>query len=159
MNLNELREVTKKEGWTYLCERVLAGESLVLNDFDTYWVEAGHRIREQIGNDSLLSQMLRRLLPPYQGGPIRLYRGENIYRWNLGKVGFCWTEDIEIARMFAQGLNAVRGGGVLLSGEFQPEAVISGPGSHSRYLGENQFTVDPFLLATTCALAKYPECE
>jgi hypothetical protein len=46
--------------------------------------------------------------------------------------------------MFARGLNSTPGGGLLLVGDFKSEAIISGITSHSNYLGENQFTIDPF---------------
>ena len=75
--------------------------------FDSCWIEHGRRIRELIGNDRALCSLLRRRLPPYTGGAITLYRGENLGRWRAGALGFAWTPDVEVARMFARGLNAV----------------------------------------------------
>lgn len=111
--------------------------------FGTYWIEAGHRIREQVGDDDLLVQFLRLALPRYTGDGAVLYRGENLTRWQTGTVGLAWSLQIDVARMFAGGLNAVGSGGVLLAARFSTSAIISGPNSHSQYLGEDQFTVDP----------------
>jgi hypothetical protein len=58
--------------------------------------------------------------------------------------------------MFGAGLNAVGTGGVLLRSTFEPAAIISGPGAHSLYLGENQFTVDPFFAHGVQCIAEFP---
>ena len=113
-------------------------------------------MREQIADDQLLCKMLRHALPPYQGSELKLYRGENIERWHARKLGLSWTTRIEVARMFASGLNAVRTGGVLLEGTFAQQAIISGPNSHSRYLDEEQFTVDPSLAEDLRQLENFP---
>ena len=73
-----------------------------------------------------------------------MYRGENLGRWRAGILGFAWTPDVEVARMFAGGLNAVPPGGILLKGTVGPTSIISAPNDHSRRLQEHQFTVDPF---------------
>ena len=57
---------------------------------------------------------------------------------------------------FGSGLNAVGSGGVLLKAHFEPEAIISGPNAHSNYLGESQFTVDPFAVTTILATEFFP---
>lgn len=48
-----------------------------MNQFGTYWIEAGHHMRQQIWDDRLLVCLLRHLLPPYEGEAIELFRGEN----------------------------------------------------------------------------------
>ena len=58
--------------------------------------------------------------------------------------------------MFGRGLNAVGAGGVLLRARFEPEAIISGPNAHSNYLGEKQFTIDPFAQTAIAAVEFYP---
>ena len=124
--------------------------------FGTYWIEAGHHIREQIADDQLLVQLLRHLLPSYEGNSIELFRGENNSRWKQKIVGFAWSPSADTARMFGRGLNAVNGGGVLLRAFFSPEAIISGPNMHSNYLGENQFTIDPFAETAISVIERYP---
>lgn len=73
-----------------------------------------------------------------------MFRGENRSRWEGGEIGFAWTTSVATARMFGHGLKAVQSGGVLLKARFEPEAIISGPNSHSLYLDESQFAVSPF---------------
>jgi hypothetical protein len=94
--------------------------------FDTYWIEAGHRIREQVADDAVLAAMLRQVLKPYTGPGVVLYRGENTARWRAGTVGFAWTQERDVAEMFGAGLNAIHSGGVLLRGAFEPSAIIAG---------------------------------
>jgi hypothetical protein len=127
--------------------------------FGTYWVEAGHHIREQIADDRMLARLLRHLLVPYEGEAIELFRGENRNRWENKMVGLAWTTNADTARMFGRGLNAVGAGGVLLRARFEPEAIISGPNAHSRRLGEDQFTVDPFACAAISAIEFYPSIK
>ena len=43
-----------------------------------------------------------------------LYRGENIDRFEAGRIGTAWTDKEETAIMFARGLNAVGKGGMVL---------------------------------------------
>ena len=159
MPLDALREITKANSWLAVAQAVVVGEQRALSseeDFGTYWIEAGHRIREQVADDELLTRMLRQLFLPYRGGPVTLYRGENLGRWQAKNVGFSWTEDPAVARMFGQGLNATRTGGVLLRGVFQPASIICGPNSHSNYLQERQFTVDRSMMPSLELLEKYP---
>lgn len=115
----------------------------MIEDFGTYWVEAGHHIRAQIDDDLIVLRLLRHLLPQYKGQAIELFRGENRARWESKAVGLAWTPNQKTARMFGSGLNAVGSGGVLLCAWFEPEAIVAGPNAHSTYLDEDQFTVDP----------------
>lgn len=57
--------------------------------------------------------------------------------------------------MFGRGLNAVHPGGVLLSAFAPPSAIIAEPNAHSRYLGEDEFTVDPKMLTDIVVLKRY----
>jgi hypothetical protein len=142
----EFRGITEQRAWKAYAQRLLGGQTLdpdAKRQFDLYWIEAGHHIREQVGDDRLLVQLLRHLLPPYDGAAVLLFRGENHDRWTRGAVGLGWTKDLEVARMFGRGVNAVHSGGVLLRAHFEPGAIISGPNWHSNHLGESQFTVDP----------------
>lgn len=159
MTLDELREITQRKAWRRLANGLLADSSTnaeFMSSFSTYWIEGGHHIREQLEDDRQLVQVLRKLLPPYIGGPVELFRGENLERWSKRQVGLAWTPSREIAEMFGRGLNALGSGGVLLRGVFDRRAIISVPNGHSRYLGEEQFTVDPFALTSLTELARYP---
>lgn len=158
MTLDQFRAVKEQGQWAAyaasLLEQILPSETM--DQFGMYWIEAGHHIREQIGDDRLLVCLLRHLLPPYEGEAIELFRGENKDRWECGAIGMAWSANAETARMFGSGLNAVGSGGVLLKARFESEALISGPNRHSNYLGESQFTVDPFAVTTITATELFP---
>jgi hypothetical protein len=159
MSLDTLRQITSDTLWRAIAETIVSGREAVPGTpeaFGTYWIEAGHRMREQIADDRLLCQLLRIGLPPYRGGSVKLYRGENIDRCRNGNVGLSWTPKIETARMFGRGLNAYQSGGVLLCGLFAPSGIIAGPNSHSIYLQEEQYTVDPALVDDLQELERYP---
>ena len=129
----------------------------VCDGFHTLWTERGHRIREQVSNDPLVIGALRVLLPVYCGEPLQLYRGENRIRWYNAEIGLAWTTKKSVAEMFARGLNAFHGGGVLLSTVAPVSAIIAGPGRHSIYLGEFEYIVDrQFLFEIDCC-AVFPE--
>ena len=158
-----LREITSAAAWRSVVESFLSSAAPLPSsseDFGIYWIEGGHRIREQIADDRLLSQFLRKVLPPYAGGPITLFRGENQDRFSAGSIGFSWTPDSKVATMFANGLNAVGSGGVLITATLDAPAIISGPNAHSCYLGEQQFTVDPFATTTGIrSVAAFPAMQ
>lgn len=125
--------------------------------FATQWVTHGAKIREQTADDTLLVQTLRKWLPLFHGNGLILYRGESAERVARKQYGLCWTAKIEVATMFAAGLNAVLpDGGVLLRAYASREAVISGPGRHSAYLGEAEHTVDPADLTNMEVVGRFP---
>lgn len=158
MLLEGFRKITAQNRWNVFIHSLLSTEKYsqeTINQFEVHWIEAGHRIREQVSDDQLLINLLRQILPPYKGTSLRLYRGENKLRWNLGDVGFSWSSNIDVAKMFARGLNSSPGGGLLLVGDFKAEAIISGVSSHSSYLGEDQYTIDPFYGNSVSILEEY----
>lgn len=123
----------------------------------TSWVTYGSRIREEISDDKLLVQLLRNVLPSYKGPSLRLYRGESAERFNAGMIGLCWSSQRHTAEMFGRGLNAYYpGGGVLLSAMVDARAIVSGPETHSRWLGEEEYTVDPDAITRPDVLQVYP---
>ena len=126
------------------------------SEFHLQWTVSGHRMREQLNDDEALLNMLRCWLPTYVGPNLTLFRGENVDRWRCNKVGMCWTTDSGTAKMFARGLNAVHSGGVLLQCDVPLAAIIAGPSSHSLYLDEAEFTVDPRLLTDVKIVEEYP---
>lgn len=161
MTLENFRNITEQNLWSnyvHLLRNQSNHPHETIQNFGTYWIEAGHRIREQISNDRLLVILLRHLLPTYEGNSIKLFRGENLARWETGTVGFAWTTNIVVAKMFASGLNSTPVGGVLLEGNFQREAIITGPNAHSSYLGEEQFTIDPFYTTSIVPIEKFSPC-
>lgn len=148
--------------WDTYAASLLLDQSLskdFKNCFGTYWIVAGHHMREQIADDQTLVRLLRHILPPYVNERLDLFRGESRQRFERGCIGLAWTPSSETAAMFAAGLNAFRYGGVLLKASVQTAAIISGPNEHSNYLGESQFTVDPFLLGDMSVIESYPPVE
>ena len=159
MTLDDFRKSTKQGSWKSHA-KLLLNESKpsveTTAEFGTYWIEAGHHIREQVADDRILVRLLRHMLPPYEGGAITLFRGENLGRWEDRVVGLAWASNIDVARMFGRGLNSIISGGVLLTGYFESAAIISGSNAHSRYLGEEQFTIDPFYGTNILAIENFP---
>jgi len=130
---------------------------IIREGFHTLWTVKGHRIREQVADDDLLLDALPRILPPYRGPSLILFRGESLARHREKRYGFAWTSRIACAEMFGRGLNAMHpGGGVLLRAEVPAIAIIAGPSAHSRYLDEHEFTVDPRLLPSIKLIGQYP---
>lgn len=159
MTLDDLRETTKAGSWKSRAHLLLNGprpHPEASESFGTYWIEGSHRIREQVANDKMLVRLLRHILPPYEGGTITLFRGESIERWEAGTFGLAWTSNVEVAKMFGGGLNSVPSGGVVLTGCFEPKAIITGPNAHSKYLGEEQYTIDPYLAANIVVVETFP---
>ncbi len=125
--------------------------------FHTLWTVRGHRMREQVFDDDLLRDALRILLPVYVGPSLKLYRGESVERWKSQNYGFSWTDKIDIATMFARGLNAMAGqGGVLLSADAPTEAIIAGHNDHTINLGEYEYVVDWRQLREITPLKRFP---
>lgn len=159
MTLDHFRALKEQGHWGVYATSLLKMREITpeaIAQFGTYWIEAGHHIREQIADDRKLVRLLRHLLPPYEGKTLELFRGENRSRWESKAVGLAWTTCADTARMFGRGVNAVGTGGVLLKASFESKAIITGPNSHSSYLGENQFTIDPFAGTVISATEFFP---
>lgn len=159
MPLKAFQEITAAGEWrvraeNFLSDSPLAGEEA--QAFNTHWIEAGHRVREQLSDDELLVRLLRHLLPRYEGEGHILFRGENLKRWERGEIGLAWTSKQAVAEMFASGLNAHTSGGVLLQASVPAHAVICVNHPHSSYLDESQFTIDPSLIENCVVIRRYP---
>ncbi len=160
--LEQMRKITESSRWKDECGALLKRGSFspeFIKAFHTHWVENAHRIRSQIGDDACLIELLRHIFPRYEGKDILLYRGENIDRFKTSSTGLCWTQDIEVARMFARGLNAVNTGGVLLSSICKKDWVIAGPNAHSNYLGEGEYIVDVLKMSNIEAVETFKALE
>lgn len=155
-----LVELSQSSAWRTLARSLpkeLTVSLQIKNIFHTCWTERGHHVRQDIGDDRLLAEMLRTLLPRYRGPQLMLYRGESLARWRLNYVGLCWTTDIKVARMFAGGLNAVEPhGGILLASVVPGNAIIAAPGQHSKWLGEAEYVVDSSNLTDIEEISFFP---
>lgn len=122
------------------------------------WTESGGHLRNKIRDDSLILRVLRKALPSYQGPGLHLYRGECQFLYRQGKIGFCWSPKVEIAKLFASGLNALESGGIVLRAFAPPESVLAGPNDHSAtQMEEFEYTCDPTLLVRIEAIQSFPK--
>lgn len=146
------------EGWGKVANRFAKSRPFpneAREFYHQFWTTSGFNIRRKVDDDILLAEMLRKMLPPYSGCSMQLFRGEGGNNWDLNKIGFCWSSDINIAKKFACGVNCDNGsGGILLSCFVSAEAIISGPSAHSHHLGESEYTVDPHMLTDILALER-----
>lgn len=153
-----LEKLTETSSWGDVVAKSLHGKSELPwgnEDIGTYWIVAGHRIREQVANDRVLVNFLRKVLPPYAGSALVLFRGESRDRFLANKIGLSWSQDQAVAEMFATGLNSF-GGGLVLRAVFDPTGIIAEPNDHSRYLGEHQYTVDPSAIQEVEVITEFP---
>lgn len=145
--------------WISVFERIDTIDQLPEFDRDavhTVWITNGGHLRRKIQDDRLILRVLRKLLPTYNGEGIWVYRGECLFLYEQGKLGFCWTPKLEVATMFAKGLNALESGGVLIKAFAPLSAIIAGPNAHSRYLQEDEYTCDPTSLQSVEFLQRFP---
>lgn len=160
--MQDFERITDTSEWKSEAQRLLNQSEFspeFVQEFHTAWTVAGRRIREQIGNDRLLVRLLRHVGNGYSGNEVELFRGENLDRYEDGRIGLCWTKQIRTAQMFGSGLNSVGKGGILLKAQCPSQCVIYSPNEHSQRLGENEFTIDPFSISSIVALERFPPCN
>jgi len=115
-------------------------------------------MRTETANDELLARALRAWLPKYQGPDQVLFRGESVERYRAGKLGFCWSTQRETGEMFGSGLHAAfPDGGCLLQCTVHKAAILAEPNSHSRWMGEEEYVVDPKMLHGVIVVERYPD--
>lgn len=126
------------------------------NKVHTSWTVNGGHLRRKIRDDKLIVKVLRLALPGYIGEGLALYRGECRFLFESGKIGFCWTPDVDVAMRFASGLNAIESGGILLKAYAPSAAILSGPNSHSTIqMEEFEYTCDSGLLENIHVIRSY----
>lgn len=113
----------------------------------TLWTVNGGHLRRNIEDDGLVLAVLILALPGYEGNGLTLYRGECRFLYDKNKIGFCWSPDVDVASMFASGLNAQESGGVLLKAYAPASAILAEPNDHSvKQMREFEYTCNPRLL-------------
>lgn len=125
-------------------------------NFYNHWHVCHHYLRELVDDEAAVVDMLWVWLPRYVGPDRVLYRGENVDRLEAGRLGIAWTDEIDQARVFARGLNAMGKGGALVRATAPATAIIAGPSKHSRYLQESEFTVDTRGLGNVAVVETFP---
>ena len=122
-----------------------------------FWVVYGFHIATSIKGDSIFIDALRRFAPPYNGGRIKLYRGELQSRQVCGIYGFAWTPKLDVAEMFARRrFYGGEGSALVLQIDAHPEMIIYALPAHSEYLGEDEYLIDPRLVRGVVVLKTVP---
>jgi hypothetical protein len=139
-----------------LIRRSVAGsEELRLHFLDTY-VARGNHIRQEVGDDFLVADALRLLLPVYQGPGLRLFRGESFFNRRRRSHGLSWSDDSEVARSYAESgvCRTANGGSILLAVDAPAEAIIC---AHAIRFGEREFLVDRRCLKGISVVGRYQQ--
>ena len=132
----------------------------IRKSFTSFWVVSGWIFREKVADDSALCDALRNFLPPYDGPPMKLYRGEIATRHELEEYGVAWTCEIEKARDYAGGLHMLQpSGGVLIESLVPAEAIISDLRELSHLSEEYEIVVDPRGLNEIREIRRFPFTE
>ena len=127
------------------------------------WIGSGDHLRGEVRNDFLLTKALVKPLPPYQGPPVRLYRGET--KWNRRRrtYGLSWTSQREVAVAHARGiLQTYDGGSVVLQTDAPAKAIICAPAHHGRHQAryhEREYLVDRRQLREIKVLSRFAQRE
>jgi hypothetical protein len=107
------------------------------------YIRKGDHIRSEVGDDLILIDGLRSLLPHYTGPGMTLYRGEGALNRSRRTYGLAWTASREVARHYARGdWQETKGGSVLLQAYAPNEAFICAPGLINNRYGEQEYLVD-----------------
>jgi hypothetical protein len=108
------------------------------------WLVLGDHIRSEVGDDLILLDGLRSLLPRYRGPTRILFRGDSIYNRQRRTYGASWTESIDVARQYAQQgfWRTFEGGSVLVTTTAPPEAIICAPAIFDDCYAEQEYIVD-----------------
>lgn len=121
-------------------------------------IESGHHIRREVGDDVVLLDALRQLLPRYEGSGVTLYRGEPWRDYINHQHGVSWSSDREAAVIYARGLNAAYpGGGVLLESSVSADAILSAAQTGGVCEWEHEYLVDRRKLTNITVLERFPE--
>jgi hypothetical protein len=67
-----------------------------------FWIEHGDHIRSEVGDDLLLADGLRAMLPAYAGPAVMLYRGDSFENRRRRLYGLSWSRNVDVAREYAK---------------------------------------------------------
>jgi hypothetical protein len=125
--------------------------------FSNWNVRSFHH-REKVADDGLIIRALRRVLPPYSGGSLVLYRGERGSELKAGRIGINWSTKRSVGEMFASGLCRCDGDeGVLLMATAPPSAIIAGPNyENAKSVEEMEHIVESGILDGIAELERFP---
>ncbi|TBH09917.1 hypothetical protein [Rhizobium leguminosarum] len=107
------------------------------------WALHGAMIRNALNDDLLLADALRKILPPYSGGDMTLYRGEGFENRCKRAYGLCWTSEEPVARYFAKDrASDYPAGTVLLRAEVPKASIVASIHDLDPENGEFEYLVD-----------------
>lgn len=120
------------------------------SDMRGVWARRVGVIRNGVGDDLLLADCLRKLLKPYDGDDMVLYRGETFNNRCTRTYGFCWSSSEACARLYAENSKRCSSrGSVLLRALVPKEAIISHVGAVSKFPREEEYVVDRRLVSAS----------
>lgn len=107
------------------------------------WIEDSNDLRSDSLHDLVTLEALRRFLPPYEGRPLTLYRGDSFFNRCRRTYGMSWSASLEVAEGFAGGVwRTYSGGSVVLRAEVPLRAIIAKvPVADDKYC-EEEYLVD-----------------
>lgn len=112
------------------------------------WIRNGQHLRLKAGSDRLVADVLNVLLKGVSKPTCDtlLYRGENRQRYEAGDIGFCWTNDISVAKKFAVRNTHGNSDGVLIKSLVPRSAIYALPIKNPKHelFGEKEYTCNPF---------------
>ena len=121
------------------------------------WIE-NKSIAASFASTRPVLEALRRLIRPYDGLTVTLYRGEARNRRRRSEIGISWTSDLNTAEKFAtDARQCIEGGSVVLRAVAPPEAIVSHLRGDEDHYGEAEFFVDPRLLGRIRVHHAFPQ--
>jgi hypothetical protein len=122
------------------------------------WLAHGDHIRLETGDDGVLVDGLRVLLPAYDGPGLTLYRGD-AFRYRCRRTyRLSWSSQRDCGEGFAQDLwQTFEGGSVLLCTDAPAASIFCAPHLLGDDYGEAEYLVDRRRLRTVRVLQRYPQ--
>ena len=149
--------LTRHDAWQEAMQRIvnLNAHAGAQRRFLETWERVGYALRKHVGDDNLFFAALRVLMPPYEGPPMTLYRGQlRDYRpepsWTRShhiayKFALFGTDNVDPIKLIAQKKPvAGRSNAVILQGTAHRE-IISAPCLFG--FAEGEYVVDPRCMA------------
>ena len=125
-----------------------------------WWCRSGSHYRLEVGDDRVLLDALRVLLPAYDGPAVQLYRGDGARSRRGPSYGPAWSSERDVAEAHALGLwRGTPGGSVLLSTFAPAEAIMCNVGAHNNDYGEDEYLVDRRRLGRVDVLNRYSQID
>jgi hypothetical protein len=127
-------------------------------EFTLQWVLRKSR-RAGTRHDLTVLAALRRLLLPYEGSEIRLFRGASARERKRRAYGISWTDDPDIAASFASNSpwRSRPGGTVVLECLAKPAAILGTTLSIGDPFGEREYFVDRRQLVHVTVKARFAQ--